>query len=128
VIAVFENIMSFWLELTSLKRRTVAVINIALVFLLSLPCILGFGVLSEVKIFGLGIMDLEDYVVSNLLLPIGSIIYVLFCTSRYGWGWDKFIAEANCGSKGINMPRILKPYVSYVLPVIIAAVFVMSII
>ena len=58
----------------------------------------------------------------------GSLIFVLFCVTRYGWGWDKFIAEANCGSKGINMPRILKPYVSYVLPVIIAAVFVMSII
>ena len=128
VIAVFENIMSFWLELTNLKRGTVAVINIALVILLSLPCVLSFTVLSDLTLFGRGIMDLEDFAVSNVLLPIGSLIYVLFCTTRYGWGWDNFITEVNTGKRGIGLPRWIKGYMKYALPVIIIAVFIMSII
>ncbi len=128
VIAVFENIMSFWLELTKLKRRTVALINIALMLALSMPCILGFTLLSDVSLFGKGIMDLEDFAVSNLLLPVGSLIYVLFCTTRYGWGWDNFINEVNTGERGIGLPRWIKPYVKYVLPLIIVAVFIMGLI
>ena len=127
VIAVFENIMSFWLELTKFKRSTIALINIALMFLLSLPCVLSFTVLSDVSIFGLGIMDLEDFTVSNILLPLGSLVYILFCTSRYGWGWDNFITEVNTGTRGIGLPRWIKGYMKYVLPLIIAVVFVMSI-
>ncbi len=127
VIAVFENIMSFWLELTKLKRGTIAVINILLVFALSLPCVLGFTLLSDVTVAGKGIMDLEDFTVSNILLPLGSLIYVLFCTSRYGWGWDKFFAEANAGRRGAGLPKWVKPYMKYVLPVIIVVVFVMSV-
>lgn len=125
VIAVFENIMSFWLELTKLNRRQVALINILLVFLLSLPCILGFSVWSEFQIAGKGIMDLEDFTVSNVMLPLGSLIYVLFCTSRYGWGWNNYFAEVNEG-KGLKLAKWLRPYLTYVLPVIIIAIFIMS--
>ena len=128
VIAVCENVMSFWLELTSLKRGVVALVNIALVLLLSMPCILSFTVLSDVTLFGKGIMDLEDFAVSNVLLPIGSLVYVLFCTTRYGWGWDNFIGEVNTGDRGVGLPRWIRGYMKYVLPVIILVVFVMSII
>lgn len=124
VIAVFENIMSFWLELTKLKRRTVAFINVALVLVLSLPCILGLNLWSDVTIFGKSIMDAEDFAVSNLILPIGSLFYVLFCTTRYGWGWDKYIEEVNMG-KGIKFPKWIRPYMKYVLPIIIVAVLIM---
>ncbi len=126
VIAVFENIMSFWLDLTNLDRKKVALINIVLVMALSLPCILGFGVLSNIQIAGKGIMDLEDFTVSNILLPVGSLFYVLFCTSRYGWGWSNYFNEANTG-KGLKLAKWLRPYLTYVLPVIIVAVLIMSI-
>lgn len=118
--------MSFWLELTNLSRRKIAVINILLLMVLSLPCILGFNLLSGVELFGKGIMDLEDYTVSNILLPVGSLVYLLFCTCRYGWGWDKYFAEVNSG-KGLKLPKWMKPYLSYVLPVILVAVLCMSI-
>lgn len=127
VIAVFENIMSFWLELTKLNRRVIALINVALLMVLSLPCALSLNLWGNVTIFGLGIMDLEDFVVSNLLLPIGSLFYVLFCVTRYGWGWDKYFAEVNLGTQGIRLPRWLRPYMTYVLPLIILAVLVMSV-
>ena len=127
VIAVFENIMSFWLELTKLNRRTIALINAALLMVLSLPCALSLNVWSSVKIFGLGIMDLEDFAVSNLLLPIGSLFYVLFCTTRYGWGWDRYFAEVNLGDRGARLPRWIRPYMTYVLPLIILAVLAMSV-
>lgn len=125
VIAVFENIMSFWLELTKLKRWQVALINIALVMILSLPCILGFTVWGNVAIAGKGIMDLEDFTVSNVLLPLGSLAYVLFCTSRYGWGWDKYFGEVNEG-RGLKLAKWLRPYLAYVLPVILIVVFLVS--
>ena len=127
VIAVFENIMSFWLELTKLNRRTIALINVALLMVLSLPCALSLNVWSSVKIFGLGIMDLEDFAVSNLLLPIGSLFYVLFCTTRYGWGWNRYFAEVNLGDRGARLPRWIRPYMTYVLPLIILAVLAMSV-
>jgi len=126
VIAVFENLISFWLELTNLSRRKIALINIALVTVLSIPCVLGFGPWSDVSIFGKGIMDLEDFAVSNLLLPIGSLIYVLFCTTRYGWGWNNYFSEVNTGS-GLSVPRWIKPYMCYVLPLIIIVVMLVSI-
>lgn len=127
VIAVFENIMSFWLELTKLNRRMIALINAALLMVLSLPCALSLNVWSSVKIFGLGIMDLEDFAVSNLLLPIGSLFYVLFCTTRYGWGWNRYFAEVNLGDRGARLPRWIRPYMTYVLPLIILAVLAMSV-
>lgn len=126
VIAVFENIMSFWLELTKLSRRKVALINVGLMLVLSLPCILGLNVWSDITVFGKSFMDLEDYIVSNLLMPIGSLFFVLFCTTRYGWGWDSYFAEVNAG-KGVKVPKWLRPYMTYVLPLIVIAVLVMSI-
>ncbi len=126
VIAVFENIMSFWLELTSMGRRKVALINIILMIILSLPCILGFTVWSDFQLFGKGIMDLEDYTVSNILLPVGSLMYVLFCTTRYGWGWNKYFDEVNSGT-GLKLPKWLKPYLKYVLPIVIIGVLIMSV-
>jgi NSS family neurotransmitter:Na+ symporter len=125
VIAVFENIMSFWLELTSLKRWQIALLNIGLVGVLSLPCILSLNAWSDFTLLGKGIMDLEDFAVSNLLLPIGSLVYILFCTTRYGMGWDNYIDEVNCG-RGAAVPRWLRPYMTYVLPVIVLILLVMS--
>ena len=126
IIAVFENIMSFWLEQTKLSRRKIALINIALLAVLTLPAIFSENLWNGVRIFGKTFMDLEDYIVSNLLLPLGSLIYVLFCTSRYGWGWKNFENEVNTG-RGVKLPRWLRPYMTWVLPVIIAAILVMSV-
>ena len=128
LIAVFENIISFWLELTSLSRRAISFINIALISLLSLPCVFSSNIWSNVTVFGKSFMDLEDFIVSNLLLPIGALMYVLFCTSRYGWGWKNFEEEVNCGEKGIRLPRWIRPYMTFVLPVIILIVLVVSVI
>lgn len=127
VIAVFENIMSFWLELTKLSRKKIAIINIVLVLLLSIPAILGLSVWSGFSIDGKGIMDIEDFLVSNILLPVGSLIYILFCTSKFGWGWNNFIKEANTGEKGLKFPTWIRPYATYVLPVIIIVILIMSI-
>ncbi|MDD6762891.1 MAG: sodium-dependent transporter [Clostridiales bacterium] len=126
VTAVFENIMSFWMDLSNMNRKRIALINIAIVMVLSLPCILGFTVLENVQIAGKGIMDIEDYTVSNLLLPIGSLVYLLFCTTRYGWGWENYLSEVNTG-KGMKLSKYLRPYTTYILPIIILTVLVMSI-
>jgi len=126
VIAVFENIMSFWLEMTNLSRRAIALINVALMLVLALPAVFSLNIWEEVLIFGKGFLDLEDFTVSNILLPLGSLMYVLFCTSRYGWGWEKFYAEVNTGS-GIKLPKWLRFYMSYILPVIIIIVLIMSV-
>ena len=125
VIAVFENIVSFWLEKTRLSRRVVCLLTIALLMVLTLPAILSQSVWSELKVFGLNFMDLEDAIVSRVLLPVGSLIYVLFCTSRYGWGFKNFIEEVNCG-KGPVFPRWMRGYMTYVLPLIILVVLAMS--
>lgn len=125
VIAVFENIMSFWLELTNLKRKTVALINIGLLILLSLPAVFSLNIWSDVLIFGMDFLTLEDKTVSNLLLPLGSLFYVLFCTSRYGWGWNSFYEEVNAGN-GLKFPKALRIYMSYVLPCLIIALIIMS--
>lgn len=125
VIAVFENIMSFWLELTKLKRKTVALINIGLLILLSLPAVFSLNIWSDVLIFGMDFLTLEDNTVSNLLLPLGSLFYVLFCTSRYGWGWNNFYEEVNAGN-GLKFPKALRIYMSYVLPCLIIALMIMS--
>lgn len=126
VIAVFENIMSLWMDITGWGRKKVAIINIVLMLILSLPCVFSLNIWSDVTVFGKSFMDLEDFVVSNLLLPIGSLVYILFCTTRYGWGWDNFIAEANAG-EGLKFPKGLRFYVSYILPIIILAVLIVSV-
>ncbi len=128
VIAVFENIISFWLEKTKLSRRTICFINIGLVFVLSLPAIFGLSIWENIAIPGIGsFLDIEDFVVSNLLLPIGSLVYVLFCTSRYGWGWKNFHEEVNTG-KGLKLPCWIRLYMSYILPLIIIVLMVYSLV
>ena len=98
----------------------------AAVFVLSIPCVLGFNIWSGFSIPGIGgIQDIEDFIVSNNLLPLGSLIYVIFCVSKRGWGWDNFIAEANTGS-GIKFPRALRFYVKWILPLIIIAIWLVG--
>ena len=126
VIAVFENIMSFWLEHTKLSRRTVALINVGLLMVLTTPAILSLGPWSGFTIGGLAIIDLEDYAVSNLFLPIGSLLYVVFCTSRYGWGWKNFFAEVNTGN-GLKFPRWIRIYMTFILPLIILGLLILSV-
>ena len=101
--------------------------NLPIVLVLSLPCLLGFNVLSWIQPLGegTGILDLEDFIVSNNLLPLGSLIYLLFCTSRYGWGFKNFLAEANEG-KGIKFPAGLRVYVSFIIPLILLVIFVQA--
>ena len=128
VLAVFENIMSCYMDLTGWSRKKTAAINIVLMILLSLPCVLGFNVWSGFQPFGPGsnVLDLEDFLVSNLWLPLGSLVYLLFCTSRYGWGWKNFQNEANDGG-GIKVRDGIRFYVSYILPLIVLVIFVLGI-
>ena len=127
IIAVFENIISFAMDLWGWERKKAVIFNVILIIILSMPCVLGFNLWSDFAPLGDGstIQDLEDFIVSNNLLPLGSLLYLLFCTSRYGWGWDNFIAEADTGS-GIKFPKAIRFYVSYILPLIILFIFVMG--
>lgn len=127
IIAVFENIISFGIDLWGWTRKKSVLVNLVLILVLSLPCVLGFNVWSGIAPLGAGstIQDLEDFIVSNNLLPLGSLLYLLFCTSRYGWGWDNFIAEADAG-KGIKFPKWARFYVSYILPLIVLFILVMG--
>lgn len=127
VLAVFENIMAMTMDLTGWSRKKTCIINGIALFVLSMPCLLGFNVLSGVQIAGKNFMDMEDFIVSNLLLPIGSLLFVLFCVTRYGWGWKKFVEEANQGS-GLKVPGWLKPYCTFVIPVLILIILVIGLI
>lgn len=124
VIAVFENIISFAIDLWKWSRKKAVIINIIAVILLSMPCILGFNVLSGITPLGAGtnIMDLEDFLVSSNILPLGSLVYVMFCTTRNGWGWNNFIAEANEG-KGISFPKKIRWYMMYIIPIIVVVIY-----
>ena len=125
VIAVFENIMAFTMEQWGWSRKKASLINGFMLFALSLPCALGFNVLSDIQPLGqgTGIIDLEDFIVGNNLLPIGSLVFALFCSYKMGWGWDNFVKEANEG-EGLRYPEKIKFYVKYILPVIILVVFI----
>lgn len=129
VLAVFENIISSTMDLFGWDRKKACLINCILIFILSLPCALGFNVLQNIAPLGAGstIMDLEDFLVSNILLPLGSLIFVLFCTWNLGWGWDNFSKEANMG-KGLKVKPWMKNYCKYVLPVIIVVILVIGLI
>ena len=123
VIAVFENIIAFCMDKWGWSRRKSCLINLGLLIVLALPCVLGFNLLSGFMPLGDGtnIMDLEDFIVSSNILPIGSLIYVLFCTlSKKGWGWDNYIEEVNAG-QGLKVPKKLKVYCKYILPVLLIA-------
>lgn len=125
IIAVLENIVAYGIDVLKWTRKKAVTVNFVLVFLLSLPCALGFNVLSGIQPFGPGsmILDLEDFIVSNNLLPLGSMVFLFFCCYKRGWGWDNFIAEADTG-KGLMFPKGLRLYVKYVLPFIVFFVFV----
>ena len=123
VLAVLENIISVCMDTFGWSRKKAALINGLLLAVLSLPCVLGFNVWSHVQLGGRGVLDMEDFAVSNLLLPIGSLVYLLFCVTKWGWGFDKYMAEANRGS-GLKLSPKLKPYFQWVLPVLILLILV----
>ena len=125
VIAVFENIMAFAMDKLGWSRKKSALINAAALILLSIPCALGFNLWSGFQPMGPGtnLLDLEDFIVSNNLLPLGSLVYLLFCVGKKGWGWENFLAEANSG-KGLSFPRRIRPYLQYGVPVILIAIFI----
>ena len=129
VIAVFENILATLMEMLHISRHKASLIGGAFILVASIPCVLGFNDLSGITPLGAGstILDGEDFLVSNLLLPIGSLIYLLFCVTRWGWGFDQYLAEANSG-EGIKLPRAFKPLFQFVLPVLIIAILVTGLI
>ncbi len=129
VLAVFETILASLVDYTGISRRKAAVVLAVLVPLFSLPCVFGFNLWSSFHPFGEGscVLDLEDFVVSDLLLPLGSVGFALFCTRRYGWGWTGFLAEVNAG-RGWKLSSCLRAYCVYVLPLIIVLVFVLGLV
>ncbi|MDO4492174.1 MAG: sodium-dependent transporter [Lachnospiraceae bacterium] len=124
VLAVFENIISCGMEMTGFSRKKTGLINLVLIILLSLPCALGYSLLSwdGFAIFGGAVLDLEDFLVSNILLPLGSLVYLLFCVTRYGWGWKHFKEEANTG-KGLKVQDWMRFYLTCILPLIVLFIF-----
>lgn len=124
VIAVFENIMSFCMDMFGISRRKAALINCIIILIASLPCVLGYNLWSDLHLIGgRDVLDSEDFLVSNLLLPLGSLVYLLFCVTRWGWGFDNYLEEANTG-KGIKISRFLKPYFQFILPVLILIILI----
>ncbi len=124
VIAVFENLMSFCMDTLGWNRKKAAVVNCVVILLASLPCLLGYNVLSGFHpIGGRDVLDSEDFLVSNLLLPLGSLVYLLFCVSKWGWGFENYQKEANTG-KGLKIAGWMKPYFQFVLPVLILVILI----
>ena len=124
ILAVFENIISCGMELTGWSRKKSSFVNAIAIILLSIPCVLGYNLWSwdGFAVFGGAVLDFEDFLVSNLFLPLGSLVYLLFCTSRYGWGWKNFTTEANTG-KGLKMQNWMRVYITYILPLIVLFIF-----
>ena len=122
VFAVFENILACLRDITGWGRKKTALIVGISLAVLSMPCVLGFTVLQDVTILGFSIMDFEDFLVNSIFLPLGSLVVVLFCVSKKGWGWDRLTAEANTG-KGLKLRNWMRLYMTYVLPLIIIIVF-----
>ena len=125
VFAVFENLVACLRDLTGWERRKTSLITGAALAVLTMPCVLGFSVWSDVKLLGLSIMDFEDFSVNNVLLPLGSLIFIVFCTCRYGWGWKNFVEEANSGT-GLKVQSWMRFYMTWILPVIIALIFALG--
>ena len=124
VLAVFENIIACVMEITGWSRKKSSIVNFFAITLLSTPCVLGYNIWSwnGFKIFGGSVLDFEDFLVSNIFLPLGSLIFLLFCTRKSGWGWDNFMKEANTG-KGLKMKKWMRGYLTYVLPLIVLFIF-----
>lgn len=129
ILAVFENIISCGMDLFHLSRKKSCMVNLAALIVLSLPCVFGYNLWSAIQPLGEGstILDLEDFLVSNLILPIGSLCYLLFCVTRYGWGFDRYMKETNTG-EGLKMPGWIRIYVTYILPVLIVFLIIQGII
>ena len=130
VIAVFENLLSSCMDNFGWSRKKASALNCIFVLIASLPCVLGYNVWSSLHIIGArDVLDSEDFLVSNLLLPLGSLVYLLFCVSRWGWGYDKYLAEANRGD-GLKMPAAnwAKVYFRYILPVLILVILIQGLI
>ena len=128
IMAVFENIISFCMDTFGWDRRKTALINGVIIAVASLPCVLGFNIWGDIGIIGgRNVLDTEDFLVSNLLLPLGSLVYLLFCVSRWGWGFDNYIDEVNTGN-GLKMKRWLKPYFQFVLPLLIIIILIRGLI
>ncbi|MDE7047831.1 MAG: sodium-dependent transporter [Lachnospiraceae bacterium] len=127
ILAVFENIISCGMDLFHWSRKKSCIINLAVIFILSLPCVLGYNLWSAIQPLGEGstILDLEDFVVSNVILPIGSLCYLLFCVSRMGWGFDKYRKEANTGD-GLKVPGWIRIYATYILPVLLLILIILG--
>ena len=124
VLAVFENLLAFAVDTFGISRKKASLIGCIAMLVLSMPCVLGFNVWGDLQLIGArGVQDSEDFLVSSLLLPIGSLIYLLFCVSRWGWGFENYLAEANTGA-GPRLPRWLRPYFRYVLPLLIIVILV----
>ncbi len=128
ILAVFENIISCCMDLFGWDRKRACLVNLAALTVLSMPCVLGYNLWSAVQPLGEGsaILDLEDFAVSNVILPVGSLCYLLFCVTRCGWGFDRYLEEANTGT-GIKTPRWIRVYVAYILPVLLVFLTVMGI-
>ena len=128
VIAAFENIMSFCMDMFGWSRNKAALINCIVILIASLPCVLGYNVWSNLHLIGgRDVLDSEDFIVSNLLLPIGSLIYLLFCVTKWGWGFEKYCEEANTGD-GIKISKKLKPYFQFILPILIVFILIQGLI
>jgi len=128
ILAVFENLISFSVDTFGWGRKNTALVNCAVVAILSFPCVLGFNVWGDLHIIGSrGVLDSEDFLVSNLLLPLGSLVYLLFCVTRWGWGFDNYLEEANAG-QGLKLGKWVKPYFQFVLPVLILIILIRGLI
>lgn len=128
VIAVFENIMSFCMDMFGWKRSKAALINCLIILAASMPCVLGYNVWSNLHLIGgRDVLDSEDFIVSNLLLPIGSLIYLLFCVTKWGWGFSNYMEEANTG-KGLKIAKWLKPYFQFILPMLILIILIQGLV
>ena len=128
VIAVFENIICFYMDKWGWSRKKAVLVNTVAILVLSMPCVLGFNVWSafDPRGNGSGFMDVEDYLISNILLPFGSLVYLFFCISRVGWGFKKYQAEANQG-EGAKIPDWIRVYITYILPIFVAFLFIQSV-
>lgn len=123
IIAVFENIISFCIDMFKISRTKSVIINAVIILIASLPCVFGFNIWSGFELFGQNVLGMEDFLVSNILLPVGSLIYLLFCVTKFGWGFDNYLTECNTG-KGMKFAGFLKPYFQFVLPILVLIVLV----
>ncbi|MEE3453729.1 sodium-dependent transporter [Dialister sp.] len=128
VTAVFENLIACAMDNLGWSRKKSVIVNLLIVFFFSIPCVLGYNVLSGMHFIGArDVLDSEDFLVSNILLPGGALIYLLFCVTKYGWGFDRYVAEVNKGA-GLKMPLWIKPYFQFILPLLILVILIRGLI